>query len=190
MVAVSLNGSDSFIVLVNEAVGKIMKHQLVNCLLTLLMTNVCAQTPEQLLQACIMAEIEKYQPKNDYSQQFDCSVSNKQPFRSPPSDGPRAVSIKRDGYIFLDAAAHEAYKISDGGYTEPFITPRRDEVSSTIWCKAEDKDYGKSGKFGFIISGHQQRVATKVEQRRALQLCTKQVNGLWNAATNKTQRKL
>ena len=29
-----------------------------------------------------IAEIEKYQPKNDYSQEFNCSVGNKQPFGS------------------------------------------------------------------------------------------------------------
>lgn len=140
-----------------------------------------AQTPEQELRACMLAEIEKYQPKSTYAQEFKCSVGNKQPLKGVPSSGPTVVSIRKAGYVFLSASAYETFKISDGGYTEPYISPKRDEVSSTIWCRAEDKLYGKSGKFNFVIHGEQQRVATKLEARKALQLCTKSVNGLWTS---------
>ena len=147
-----------------------------------------AQTPEQDLRACMLAEIEKYQPKSSYEQEFKCSVGNKQPFQGVPSAGPTAISIRKAGHIFLSASAYETFKISDGGFTEPFISPKRDEVSSTIWCRAEDKLYGKTGKFNFIIYGELQRLATKIETRKALQLCSKSVNGLWNStATGRTQ---
>jgi hypothetical protein len=149
----------------------------------MLLFSVCAhaQTPEQNLRKCMLTEIEKFQPINKYAEEFNCSVGNKKPFKSTPSSGPNPVQISRAGYIFLTAAARETFKISDGGYTEPYISPTRESVSSTIWCRAEDKLYGKSGKFSFVIEGEQQRVATSLEQRKALQTCTTQVEGLWSA---------
>lgn len=148
--------------------------------LTAALAMAQASTPEEQLHQCMLVEIEKYQPVSRYSQEFRCSVGNKQPFESTPSRGPYPVSISLPGYVFLTATARETFKISDGGYTPPYITPRRDQVTSTLWCRAENKVYGKSGKFYFVIEGERQRVATPVEKRKALQHCTKEINGLWN----------
>lgn len=138
---------------------------------------VCAQTPEENLRQCFIRALDKYQPISDYSQEFQCDVDNKtDPFNSPPSKGPYPVTIREAGFVFLDATAVQTRKVSDGGHTEPYISPRRDEVSSTLWCRAEDRMYGAGGHYQVKIYGRRQRVATAIEQRRALQECSKQVN--------------
>jgi hypothetical protein len=43
-----------------------------------------------------------------------------------PSSGPTPVSIRKIGYVLLSASAYETFKISNGGYTTPFISPKRD----------------------------------------------------------------
>ena len=132
-----------------------------------------AQTPEDELQKCVAAEIEKLQPKSTYqTQQFSCSVGNKRPLSSPPSSGPNPIVFQIPDHIFLTAEGHETYKISEGGFLPLYISPRRDNVTSAIWCKAEDKDFGKSGKYGFYIDGEKQRIATRLELKRVLQHCT------------------
>lgn len=150
--------------------------------LACLSVSVSAQTAEQNLEQCMIAEIAKYQTVSQYSKEFKCSVGNKQPGSSTPSKGPYAEALTFPGHLILTARADRTFQISDGGHTAPFISPRKDKVSITVWCKAEDKWYGKSGKYNVRLSGDIQRLATGIEQRRALMLCTQSVSGGWTKA--------
>lgn len=138
-----------------------------------------AQTTEQRLAACMIKELAAYQPVSAYSEHEKCEVRNKRPLRSTPSKGPYEFSAAYPGHIIISAQAVETFKISDGGHTAPYITPRKDKVSVAIWCKAESKDFGKSGKYHVRLFGEKQRLATRVEQRRALQKCSVATEGLW-----------
>lgn len=132
-----------------------------------------AQTPEDQLRSCVKSGLKKYTPVSPYSVTFSCSVGNKtDPFGSPPQDGPRAVSYSVPQHIFLTAAAIPKSKISEGDHTQPFINPRQDVVSSTIWCRAEDKLFGAGGAYVFDIRGDKQRAPTTLEYRAVLQECT------------------
>lgn len=134
-----------------------------------------AQTPEQDLQRCIIQEVNRYQPVSPYSQEFQCSVGNKKPFKSTPGKT-LSGSVRYSGYIILSADAVETFKISDGGHTSPFILPNNSAATLAYWCKAEDKDYGKSGKYNVRVFGQRQRVATELERRRALTKCTQAIS--------------
>ena len=144
----------------------------------LLSTSISAQTVDQDLAQCMLREIEKYQPIDEYRYEPPrCRVGNKKPFKGTPSSGPTPITLKYKGYIFLTASIANTFKISDGGHTPPYITPRRDAVTTAIWCKAEDKLYGAGGEYRIQIFGTRQRVATDTERRRALTECSKQMQG-------------
>lgn len=158
---------------------KQFRHIVAGLVTLSLSSAAAAQTAEQNLEQCMLAEIAKYQPISQYSNEFKCSVGNKRPGGSTPSKGPYAEALSYPGYLILNARADRTFQISDGGHTAPFISPRRDRVSLTLWCKAEDKWYGKTGKYNVRLSGDIQRLATGVEQRRALTFCTQSVSGGW-----------
>lgn len=140
-----------------------------------------AQTPEEELQQCVLKEIESYQPISEYvSEFFACKVGNKKSATgAPPHKDPYPISLKYEGFVFLDAQITVWLKVGDGGHTPPYITPHRNEVTSSMWCKAEDRLFGDSGHYKIRISGKKQRVATRIEYRKSLQKCSQQVKGLW-----------
>ncbi len=142
--------------------------------------SVSAQTVEERLAACVKLEVDKYQPVSSYSNEFKCSVGNKKPGGGTPSKGPYTETVSYNGFVILTATAQETFKISEGGNTPPIISPRHDRATLTLWCAAEDKWYGKSGKYNVRVFGQRQRVATDTEFRRALTLCSRQVEGIWS----------
>lgn len=140
-----------------------------------------AQTPEDELRQCILKEIELYQPISEYvSDFFVCKVGNKKSATGdPPHHDPYEISLKYEGFVFIDAQITEWNKVGDGGYTPPVITQRRDEVKSSMWCRAENRFLGESGYLKISFSGKRQRVATNLEYRKSLQKCSNQVKGMW-----------
>ena len=143
---------------------------------TALATQAVAQTTEERLRRCVESRINEYQPVSSYAETFKCRTGNKKPARSTPASGPNPITYSVNGYIILTAAGRQLWNFHGGGFGPPYITPDKREVRTSIWCKAENKDFGGGGSYGFELSGTKQRVATRLEYRRVLSQCSREVN--------------